>query len=452
MTSIPDVHAVEGRNWKNLLRSISGDGYIPIVRPHFGPYTEMSPADFVNSYLMLDQTIASIGSQIEERIDYCPEIENTRFTRWAKSAAATEFQLTLGQLAGCCGITLSLYDLEGSSLDEEPLYGSLLEDKKDYLDSLAALKLNDWKAKGAAMLADPDSARKVQVIDPQNSSIGDLMSAERTWDPVFLLMGVPARYVQVSRASDENLILLDGLTAWLPDDSELNKMLSKGVLLDSKAAWILEKRGYGDMIGVSVGDIFHCQSSAEVFHGLILNGMEAKRMPLRIPGGNWSKLVPSPNAKVLTSVINPIGEMQPGTVLFENTLGGRIATYSGFGNLAGYDFFNHQRVSWSSALLDWLSYGNFPLHVQAEQKMLTVRRDSENGILLAFANLAADSIKKIKGKIRSVNKFESVSKLCADGIWRELENKFFYESGNGEYTFDIPEKLHIYDWLVLLIK
>ncbi len=452
MTSMPDVHAVEGRNWKDFLKSISGDGYTPIIRPHFGPYTEVSPADFVNSYLMLDQTIASIASQIVERIDYCPEIENTRFTRWAKSAAATGFQLTLGQLAGCSGITLSLYDLEGSSLDEEPLYESLLRGKKDYLDSLAMLKLNDWKAEGAAMLTDPDSARKVQVIEPQNSSIGDLMGTGRTWDPVLLLMGVPARYVQVSKASDEDLILLDGLTAWLPDDNELDKILSKGVLLDCKAAEVLEKRGYRDMIGVSVGDMFHCQSSAEVFHGLILNDMEAKRMPLRIPGGNWSKLSPSPNAKVLTSIINPIGEMQPGTVLFENTLGGRVATYSGFGNLAGYDFFNHQRISWSSALLDWLSRNKFPLHVQAEQKMLTVRRDSENGILLAFSNLAADSISRVKGKIRNINKLKSVSKLCADGMWKELDSKFFYESDYGEYTFDIPEKLHIYDWLVLLIK
>ena len=120
MTSVPDVHAVEGRNWRGFLECLSGEGYKPIIRPHFGPYTEVSPASFVNSYTMLDQTMANIGIQVKDNVDYCPELENTRFTRWAKSRVPG-FQLILGQLIGCRGITLSLFDLEGTPLSEEPL-------------------------------------------------------------------------------------------------------------------------------------------------------------------------------------------------------------------------------------------------------------------------------------------------------------------------------------------
>lgn len=452
MTSVPDVHAVEGRNWRGFLECLSGEGYKPIIRPHFGPYTEVSPASFVNSYTMLDQTMANIGIQVKDNVDYCPELENTRFTRWAKSRAATGFQLILGQLIGCRGITLSLFDLEGTPLSEEPLYEMLLAEKKVVLDRLAELRLQEREARGVAMLTDPDAARKVQVPDIQNDSIGNLMGTGRTWDSTLLLMGVPAKYVSPSKALEDEIIVLDGLTAWLPDEGEMKKILAKGVLLDSKAAEVLEIRGYGEMIGVGVENTFQWQSSAEEFHGSILNRMQSKRMPLRIPGGNWMKLIPASNSRILTSIVDPRGARQPGTVLYKNKLGGRVAIYSGFGNLANYDFFNHQRVSWSFALLDWLSKEEFPIHVQVEQRMLTTRRDSEKSVMLAFANLAFDRVDKIKGMIRGVNKLESVCMLCPDGTWQKLEHECFKEVGDGQYIFDIPVKLQIYDWLVLIIS
>jgi hypothetical protein len=51
MTSVPDVHAVEGRDWGEFLATLSGD-LVPLIRPHFGPYIESDPRIFGDAYLL----------------------------------------------------------------------------------------------------------------------------------------------------------------------------------------------------------------------------------------------------------------------------------------------------------------------------------------------------------------------------------------------------------------
>jgi len=105
MTSGPDSHSAENRNWGDFLMSLSGE-YSAIVRPHFGPYRETTSRDFVACYKLLAQSICNMQETYKKRIDFCPEIENTRFTVWAKSARATAFQLILSVFMGCPKITL----------------------------------------------------------------------------------------------------------------------------------------------------------------------------------------------------------------------------------------------------------------------------------------------------------------------------------------------------------
>lgn len=88
MTSNPDVHSIEGRNWKDFLSSLSGDR-TPLIRPTFGPYREICPLDFAESYRIVRHLDENISYDFDDKYDMCPEIENTRFTVYSKSLAAT---------------------------------------------------------------------------------------------------------------------------------------------------------------------------------------------------------------------------------------------------------------------------------------------------------------------------------------------------------------------------
>lgn len=449
MTSLPDIHSAEGRNWGDFLSNISGKGYKPMIRPTFGPYSESMPLDFLSSYIFLDQMMAHTAQQWKGEVDMCPEIENTRFTRWAKSGAATRFQLVLGQLMGCPGITLSIFDLEGTSLEEEPLYEQILTEEKPVLDSLAELETGKWNKKGVALLTDPGIGYKLQVL--RRKGIGDLSEFERTWDNTLLQMGIPAFYLSAKEARNAKVVAMDGLTAWIPDKTEMKEILSHGVLLDSKAVEVLVARGFEKEIGVSIAGYNKHQTSAEIFHESIIEGIPEKRMPLRIGSERWAELVPLEGSKVASTIVDPKGASHAGTVLYENSLGGRVACYAGCITL-GNEFFNHARVSWGVSLLNWLAKRKFPLEVYASQRMLSIRRNWKNKVLLAFANLSTDPMDNICGVIREIGNIKLASIMSDSGEWIKADDQFKYVGLQGAYSYNVNKRLYLYDWIIILIE
>lgn len=460
MISMPDVHAVEGRHWGDFLGGISGRTHHPLTRPHFGPYSESAPFDFLHAYTALDQTMATIRMQTEGKVDHCPEIENSRFTRWAKSAVATRFQLWLGQLLGCPGVTLSLFDLEGTALDEEPLYEELLRDEKSALDSIASLGLVDWKRRGAGLLVSPDYARNMELdvsayeSEPAAGSLGPsaLLGPGRTWDAVLLRMGIPACYVSPQEAIDAEVVALDGTSVWIPDDVSMVEILAGGVLLDANAARVLIKRGFGRMIGVHLQEEHTFQTSAEMLHGGKW-GMADKRMPMRLAANCWVELVPSKGAELCSTLIDPQGGLHPGLVVYENDRGGRIATYAGSVRL-GAEFYNHARVAWMGQVIGWLGRNRFPLLAPVRQSMLAVRKDEDSRIMIAFSNLAADPVNTISGMFTCGKEIRMIRRLARDGEWSQADIAITRAEGSQDtciFTATVSG-LQLYEWSIFLIE
>jgi hypothetical protein len=131
---------------------------------------------------------------------------------------------------------------------------------------------------------------------------------------------------------------------------------------------------------------------------------------------HWCHITMREGAVQLTTIIDPLGAHFPGTVLFENGFGGRIATYAGCVDL-NYIFFNHQRIKWINALLDWANRSRFPVSIESPQRLLTIRRDGPTQILLAFANFTADRLDEVKGSFKNIEKIESWKRLSGDGSW-----------------------------------
>ena len=47
MTSFPDWHAIEGRDWASLFDAQCGTGHPRVARPHLPAYNEVSPIKYV---------------------------------------------------------------------------------------------------------------------------------------------------------------------------------------------------------------------------------------------------------------------------------------------------------------------------------------------------------------------------------------------------------------------
>lgn len=429
MTSNPDTHSAEGRHWKEFLTNISG-GKKPILRPTFGPYVEKSSKIFYNSYARYEQLKADLRVTYGTDADFCPEIENTRFTRWAKSLAATGYQLMLGAFLGSESITLSIYDLDGCVLEEEPEFGELLRERKPFLDKMAQYGLWNYRAEGVGLITAPD-----RVKDMTHSVTGlKKLCLARYWEEVLLNAGIPCKYITPEDFENTESAVIDGYTVNLLKSDEIKTLLSKNVLLDSAAAKVLIEKGYGEYIGISVGEKVACIGGKEIFDTLSHTDGSAVYAPLRIEGGKWRSLTLC-GAKAISRIVTPAGDKYPGFVKFENTLGGTVYIFAADGG-TGDGFYSNFRIK---LLKDICTKMSETVNVKNHSFASVAVKSKGNTQMVLIANLAADCMKDIEIELKSTP-----------------ESAVFYDIYGNSHTADIEEckvvcknaRIHMYEGIV----
>ena len=391
MTSGVDAHSVEGRNWNSFLTSLSGGGK-PLLRPTFGPYQESDPRVFFTSYLLLEQLKANIRSQYGIDVDFCPEIENTRFTRWAKSIAATKYQLLLSAFLGCRGATLSIFDLEGCVLEEEPEFGEMLREMKGVLDELAQYDLWEWNSEGIGIITSPDrikeSRRRVSEING--------LAEGRKWEYMLMKAGIPCKYLTPDSLDQYSGVALDAYTVDLLKDEELLDLFSKGLLLDAGAAELLINRGFSEYMGVKIGEKMECVANCEVLHSYTHYDGSIVRIPSRISGNRWNNLILD-GADIISTLITPYGSEHVGFARFVNKLGGKVYVYAANGAF-GDGFFTNYRVKLLKEICsDITEVGLVEINNASYTLVASKSYGAQRAVMVA--NMNADIMKDVKIKV-----------------------------------------------------
>lgn len=450
MTSVPDVHSAEGRDWKKFLTALCGE-YTPMTRPCAGVYSgTMVPTKnhsltfrfMAHSMALLDR-VFSPG-----KVEYGPELENTRFTTWCKSVSNTEFVLVLGQLLGCPQITLSMNDLDGSPISDEPATVHVLRDNKSRLQALAAMRLRSWQPEGVAFISDPDSARKVQVgPDAKMQDLGLIRRMEDT----LLQVGISAKYVgSAEAAASSDVVVLEGYTAWCPSDQEMKQILSGAVMMDGAAADVLQKRGFGDYLGVKALALESYGIMSEKYIAGTLPELEERRIPHR--GMNWYALKPN-GATTTSEFIDSMNRYHIGSAIHENSLGGRIAVYAGIGDLSPYGTFgNHARLRWLHGVLRWISRERFCVLPIIPHHGLTLVRSNGDEMLIAISNLGTDVLREITFRIRLTHPTKQVDVLDRSGEWRQISCRCEPTNVSETYLLSVPCNLNVFEWLIVKLR
>lgn len=388
MTSCPDVHAVEGRNWGEMLKALSKP-HAPLIRAHFGPYAEGNPRDFSNSHLLLEQLKTNIEHQYKEYVEYAPEIENTRFGKYQKSNAATSYQIYLSAFEGCRGVTLSICDLEGCRFEEEGELFDLLKNCKKYADAALFEKLWKYKPHGAALITSPERIARAK-FGKTPGRFSDMV-ADRNTDRHMLLAGVPCKYAVPQNSINEKAVVLSRDTARLLNDEEIKDVLAHGVFADSEAAAELCQRGFSEYIGISVGEKMMCIAGSEMLHTIKHNDGSDIYIPSRIEGGGWRRISLC-GARALSSLITPGGEYLPGFTFYRNSLGGAVSVYAG-GYRLGDGFMTKYRTRLIRDIFDML--GAELVRADFDSYGILNVRENEKGYAVMLANLSADTVEKI---------------------------------------------------------
>ena len=323
MSSCPQAHAAEGRNWDRWWRALSGPRP-PVHRPHFWPYSETEGTSLPNYITLLDQNrrVQPAG------VDCKPEIDCYPYGRWNKSFRQIGAQMALAHVLGANGLNLSLYDFMGNDPDDEPQRAEFLRRWRPICDWLSDTFPMSLRSHGIGVPWSPDVGRRHHADG--SGRWGSITPRSFGWDhrhfgwPKWLGAAGHA----FAMAPDTTINAISAAEVWSFDRDVLEGWLSEGLLLDGPAAAALMELGLGDLIGFQDGQMvdreetpFHIENVLDAAFGL-RSGAQISRAP----GPRFAGTM-LPDATRVSDLRGPRQEVVGhGVVLFGNALGGRVAT------------------------------------------------------------------------------------------------------------------------------
>jgi hypothetical protein len=248
------------------------------------------------------------------------------------------------------------------------------------------------------------------------------------------------------------------LAKYLPD-SEIKEYLSGGLFLDGGAARELFLRGFGEYIGVSVGEnvavppICYDLGAREVIKPPFDKFSRGKNMPIAhmyAPKGNGKLLELSP----ICSTVEVISEaytfdkkfITAAMTRFENPLGGRIVVMgmTAKGNMS-QSLFNYRRMRLFEELIKWCG-GDVPL-VRGEPCIHLIfnraKRGEDFSHLVTAINLGDDAIDLLSLYLPEEMRGKKIFHLNAEGEWMETDAVFADDTVEIKLTAEACEPIYL---------
>ncbi len=188
MSSVPYIHAAEGRDWARLLSILAGENK-PVSRIHLPAYQEKAPWEYLMAFHMVSMHNRAF---LPAETEVYPELENYPYSRFSKSRRFTRFQLLSALALNVSGMTLDLFDLNGRGIIFADGYQDMLSDTKGYLNRLNGMGVFSLPRRGVCVLTSQDAAYYLQTREGQ--SMEELYPHEVFWAGLLPAMGVPFYY------------------------------------------------------------------------------------------------------------------------------------------------------------------------------------------------------------------------------------------------------------------
>ena len=395
MSSGPGAHAGEGRDWTRMYQIMSDGGKYPVLsRPPLGNYQEYYLQGLAYPAISTSLTRQVFGSQCLEE----GEIENYPYTGYSKSNTFQALQISAAIGAGEDAVTLNMYDHCGTPMRETEDILQSLAANKPYL---TALKSPEFRTDSGIHVYFSTESGKYKEFDRYSpgESFADPVTA--SLDMLYQL-----GFAAVAHDSPGAVHFLAGQGIRSASDNEIRTMLSQGAFVDSVAAKALCDRGFGELIGAEVEEMFTLNTthplSGEHWHNPAFGGHSPHAFSLAIHNQvpRFAVLRPLKGAQEITEFVDPdFKRLCPGTQAFENRLGGRVVVFPlEFTGLCS-GFKTPDRKKFMRILLEWLSRGPLPLFVEGARNLLPMRFDNPDCTKVGIYNLSHDELKQISATL-----------------------------------------------------
>jgi hypothetical protein len=306
MSSSPCIHAAEGRDWHNLLNTLSGDT-VSVVRPHLPSYIETTPQDYFKNFITKSQlTTANLPMNVE----IYPELDNGPFSRFSKSETFTRFQIETAPLLRSQGITMSLFDMMGNGVLREEGMEKMLSETKEFVNNIVNRIPPTASPEGIKVLFSHEESYYLQTV--KGSRMEELYPEEPVWAVLLGAYGFPVVLTQDTNQTD-SVVAVSGQFLRSVSEEGIRKLFDLNyMLLDGEAAAVLIDRGLG---GIIQADrlVWHEQNSGyqtyeEISNGKKYCGIKEARMSAQNLTGDYAEIIYNGTQSALSVVKNYEGK------------------------------------------------------------------------------------------------------------------------------------------------
>ena len=453
MTSIPDIHSIEGRDWNEIMDIWTGDDERPLIRPHMPPYTEEPP--IVTSPGYSRQTIANL----DRGADIYPELENSpRCGQYSGSHKYSAWEIFNSICYGARGITINHFDNMGMNTFYDRGFGRALARHRPRFEALMPLGIDDRKARGVKILFSPEvalhkwtgsgasgaAAKMYTGEDPSKlkrggGSLNDLQANSVEWSRVFYALGISHAFTKSIDASEGDVLAVSDQTLRCYTDDDILQLLGRNLILDLPSVEVLVQRGFAGHIGVdavtrvSLADSAYSLEEIESAFFGELEGDVRARMCAQRCADPIGKLSYAPETEVLSVIRKAnLEALFPGAGLFRNKLGGSIFScayplgtaqfYMAYFNVVRQAFWTKLLFRMGGPASGQVVVQGHPFHVHAH--------DLDEGIFIAATNVIYDTAERFSLLVADASvEGRTVYQLGPEHQWKAIHPAVSSDAG-----------------------
>lgn len=405
----------DGESVEAIARALAGERHTPFSRLYGAYYGGGDLKGIPKKAYHSIYTKEHIGDNFK----FLSEADTFPHTRFFASAKQMKAFMAIAYSSGFEGSTFQTQQLLDDP-NEEHAYGIMFKSERERFSELVR-KAARCDRVGVSLPYDAF----------YNTIDGGMKDSEPHFCRMLDLFGIP---YTTKRA--KVTFLDERLARYLPD-GEIKEYLSGGLFLDGGGARELCARGFGEYIGVSVGE-----NIANGYTGYDLGAREVikppfdtfsrgKNMPIAhmyAPKGNGKllELIPTaPETEVISEAYTFEKKfISAAMTRFENSLGGRIVVMGMTvrGNMS-QSLFNYRRMRLFEELIKWCG-GDVPL-VRGEPNVHLIFNRAKKGEgfthLLTAINLGDDALDSISVCLAEDMRGKRIFHLTEDGEWKKAD-------------------------------
>lgn len=244
MSSVPEVHCIEGRDWKQIFANLSGDTR-PLNRPHLPAYGEGAARQYAIDFQKISRLSAAITGEIAQ---LWPELDNLPHTTFSKSHRFARLEMESTLALGAEGITINIFDMIGNGISPRQKNEKMLKEIKPYLQGVRNLDYKGSQERGVCVMYSDKSSYTVHANGKKNMDA--IQPCETFWAEYLGVFGIAYRYCDDSAVKGEIVAVSGQYFRNLTKRQIETLFYNNIILLEGEAAETLYDMGLGHLAGI----------------------------------------------------------------------------------------------------------------------------------------------------------------------------------------------------------